>query len=247
MKKRHMTLIVLLGSTVIPAAAMAAEGTSNPMAEKPAATTPERRMAHQRKTLEQLEQALGVGKDKAYYRQALEQRGYAITAVNADDPDYLEYEIVKGRDSYEVQVSVENGVATAVDVTTNAWKAVATKKALEDKDYRSAYPTTVNPNAKAASDRQRFNAWTREKTAVEKKLGIGHTRDYYRGAVEKLGYTVTSVNDNDAGSLEMEIVKGDTSYEVDVEFDEKTRKSTAVDVSINLWETDATERAKRAR
>lgn len=70
-----MTLIVLLGSTVLPTAAMAAEGTSNPMAGKPAATTPESRMAHQRKTQEQLEQALGVGKDKAYYRQALEQRG----------------------------------------------------------------------------------------------------------------------------------------------------------------------------
>ena len=32
--------------------------------------------------------------------------------------------------------------------------------------------------------------------------------------------------------------------EVQIDFDEKTKKSTRVGVSTNMWETDATERAK---
>lgn len=59
-----------------------------------------------------------------------------------------------------------------------------------------------------------------------------------------MGYKVASVNDNEADELEMEIVKGDTSYEVQVDFDKKTMKSTKVDVSTNYWETDATEKSK---
>ena len=59
-----------------------------------------------------------------------------------------------------------------------------------------------------------------------------------------MGYQVTSVNDNEADHLEMEVVKGDTSYEVKVDFDEKTKKSTDVDVAPNIWETEATEKAK---
>src|SRR5690606_39868706 len=54
---------------------------------------------------DKIEQALGVGKDKAHYRKALEQMGYHITAVNYDKPDYLEYEIVKGKDRSEEHTS----------------------------------------------------------------------------------------------------------------------------------------------
>lgn len=244
MNMRNMTLIVLLGSAIVPVTAQAAEGPKTTMTEKPAPANKDARMTHLKQTKDQLEKALGIGKDKAHYRQTLEKLGYGITAVNADDPDYLEYEIIKGGDSYEVQVDFKNGVSTEVDVTTNLWKADATKQALKNKDYRYSYPAAVTPNAKDVSDRQRGKAWAGEKEKIEKQLGTGHERSYYRSALEKMGYKVTSVNDNDAGNLEMEVVKGDTSYEVDVEFDEKTRKSTAVDVSINLWEADATERAK---
>jgi hypothetical protein len=38
--------------------------------------------------------------------------------VNADRPDYVEYEIVKGNDTYEVQIDIDknSGKATRVDV-----------------------------------------------------------------------------------------------------------------------------------
>lgn len=81
---------------------------------------------------DKLEQALKPGQDKNYYRQQLEKMGYKITSVNYDKPDYVEYEIVKGDDSYEVQIDMENGKASKIDVATNMWKAEATEKALRE-------------------------------------------------------------------------------------------------------------------
>lgn len=53
-----------------------------------------------------------------------------------------------------------------------------------------------------------------------------------------------SGNDNDKDHLEIEIVKGDQSYEVMVDFDSATRKSTEVDVETNIWEAERTEKVK---
>jgi hypothetical protein len=170
--------------------------------------------------------------------------GYAITSINADESDYLEYEVIKNGESYEVQVDFDNGVADEIDVTTNMWKAESTERALEDKDYKYSYPTEVAKNRESFSDRARLYAWGGNKTRLEQQLGENRERSYYRPALEKMGYKVTSVNDNDEDTLELEIVKGDTSYEVEVEFDENTKRSTSVDVSTNMWETEATEQRK---
>ncbi|MDO8700525.1 MAG: hypothetical protein Q7J56_02615, partial [Deltaproteobacteria bacterium] len=50
-----------------------------------------------------LERALKSGESKDFYRRELAKMGWQITSVNYDKPDYIEYEIVKGDDSYEVQ------------------------------------------------------------------------------------------------------------------------------------------------
>ncbi|HEX9787035.1 MAG TPA: hypothetical protein VGB09_03370 [Candidatus Binatia bacterium] len=81
---------------------------------------------------EKLEQALKPGQDKNYYRQELEKMGYKVTAVNYDTADYVEYEIVKNGDSYEVQIDLKQGKASKIDVATNMWKAEATEKALKE-------------------------------------------------------------------------------------------------------------------
>jgi len=67
--------------------------------------------------------------------------GWKITSVNYDKPDYVEYEIVKGHDTYEVQMDVDKNSkkATKVDVTTNAWKTDATKQALKANDRTAAH------------------------------------------------------------------------------------------------------------
>ena len=82
---------------------------------------------------EKLEKTLKTGETKDFYRKQLEQMGYKVTSVNADRPDYVEYEIVKGNDTYEVQIDFDknSGKAAKVDVATNIWQAEATDKSLE--------------------------------------------------------------------------------------------------------------------
>ena len=87
---------------------------------------------------DKLEKALKPGESKQSYRSQLEKMGYKITSVNADKSDYVEYEIVKGTDTYEVQIDFDknSSKATKVDVTSNLWQADATDKALSQKQDR---------------------------------------------------------------------------------------------------------------
>lgn len=242
-KLARLTLAALAGCTIAGTTFAAAH--TMPAASRPAVVVDrDARMKTWTTDKDALEKALGTGKDKAFYRQTLEKAGYAITAVNRDSADALEYEIVKGGNSYEVQVNLKDGKSTKVDVTTNVWKAASTRDALRNKDYKYVYPTAVTKDADNVRDSVRAKAWAGEKDAMEKSLGIGHERAYYKTALEKMGFRITSVNESDPRNLEYEVVKGDTSYEVQVDFDANTKKSTRVGVSTNMWETDATERAK---
>lgn len=81
---------------------------------------------------DKLEQALKPGQDKNYYRQQLEKMGYKITATNYDKVDYVEYEVVKDDETFEVQIEMKQGKATEIDVATNMWQAEATERALKD-------------------------------------------------------------------------------------------------------------------
>ncbi len=60
----------------------------------------------------------------------MKKLGYQITSTNDREKDYLEYEIVKGDNSYEVQIDLENGKAKKVDVTANMWHSEATERAM---------------------------------------------------------------------------------------------------------------------
>jgi uncharacterized protein YmfQ (DUF2313 family) len=88
---------------------------------------------------DKLEQALKTGETKDFYRRELEKMGWKITSVNYDKTDYVEYEIVKGDQSYEVQIDVDKNShkATKIDVATNVWKTNATKQALKGTDRQA--------------------------------------------------------------------------------------------------------------
>jgi hypothetical protein len=88
------------------------------------------RRAGWEKGKQDLERVLKTGQDKEAYRRELEKLGWKITSVNYDKPDYVEWEIVKGDQTYEVQIDLKNNKATKVDVATNMWKAKATEEAL---------------------------------------------------------------------------------------------------------------------
>ena len=138
-----------------------------------------------RKTYEddekKLEQGLKPGQDRNAYRRELEKMGYQITSVNYDKPDYVEYEIVKGNNSYEVQ----SGKASKVDVAPNLWKTDAMKAALRGK--KSDYPQGTTANPVRYSDRDRRKAYDSEGEKLEKTLKIGETKDFYRKQLEEMG------------------------------------------------------------
>ena len=79
-----------------------------------------------------------TGEEKDFYRRQLEKMGWKVTSVNYNKPDYVEYEIVKGDTSYEVQIDIDknSNKATKVDVVTNVWKTDATKNALKQTQAR---------------------------------------------------------------------------------------------------------------
>jgi len=202
------------------------------------------RMKTAKDSEDKLEQALKTGETKDFYRRELEKMGWQITSVNYDKPDYLEYEIVKGDDSYEVQIDFDknSNKATKVDVTTNIWKTDATERALKERK-KVAYPSRTTTNAERYSDRDRMKVSKESKENLEHALKTGETKDFYRREIEKMGWKVTSVNYDKPDYVEYEIVKGDQSYEVQIDIDKNSHKATKVDVAMNAWKTDATKQA----
>jgi len=232
------------------------DATENALANRkkvvyPTRTTadPERYSDRQRMTTAKdsegkLEQALKTGESKDFYRRELEKMGWQITSVNYDKPDYLEYEIVKGDDSYEVQIDFDknSNKAIKVDVTLNAWKTDATKKALANQKMAD-YPNRTTTNPARYSDRQRMTTAKDSEAKLEQALKTGESKDFYRRELQKMGWQVTSVNYDKPDYLEYEIVKGDDSYEVQIDFDKNSNKATKVDVTLNVWKADATKKA----
>jgi uncharacterized protein YmfQ (DUF2313 family) len=202
------------------------------------------RMKTAKDSEDKLEHALKTGETKDFYRRELEKMGWQITSVNYDKPDYLEYEIVKGDDSYEVQIDFDknSNKATKVDVTTNIWKTDATEQALKDRK-KVAYPSRTTTNPERYSDRDRMKVSKESKENLEQALKTGETKDFYRRELEKMGWKVTSVNYDKPDYVEYEIVKADQSYEVQVNIDKNSHKATKVDVTMNAWKTDATKQA----
>ena len=190
-----------------------------------------------------LQQALKVGEEKAFYRRELAKMGWQVTSVNYDKPDYLEYEIVKADKTFEVQVNFDKNShkSTKVDVAWNGWQTDATKEALKDKKKIDHPKTASNP--KLFSDRDRMKSSKNDKERLEKALKTGEEKAFYRRELEKMGWQITSVNYDKPDYSEYEIVKGDKTFEVQVDFDKNSHKATKVDVTSNIWKANATENA----
>lgn len=191
---------------------------------------------------EKLEQALKVGASKADYRKLLADNGYIITAINKDTADYVEYEVVKGDHSYEVQIDLDKktGMGSKVDVDRNQWRADATVAAM--RSGKAALASKTLSNGDAYSDRAHGKVWTDQKEKLEKGLAPGKDLAFYTGELKKMGYQITSTNDREKNYVEFEIVKGRDSFEVQIDLDD-AGKARKVDVTSNLWQAEATEKA----
>ena len=189
---------------------------------------------------EMLQKQLKMGESKAYYSKALADQGFQITSVNTDKPSEVEYEIVKNGRSYELQLAFDNaGKASKADVSTNMWRTDATKAAMSGKTVAAA--TGYVKGNENYSDRARMKNWTGEKERLEKALAVGKDNKWYAAEFKKLGYQVTSVNDREKDYVEYEIVKGNETYEVQIDFNNMLGKK--VDVTTNMWQSEATEKA----
>lgn len=188
---------------------------------------------------------LKAGASKADYMKAISDAGFTITSINADKPDYLEYEVVKGTNSFEVQIDMDKktNMGTKIDVDHNLWRADATKEAI--RSGRAVAATKALPNGHAYSDRANAKKWTSEKDKLEQALGNGKDLASYKAELKKMGYQITSTNDKEKDYVEYEVVKGNDTYEVQIDLD-AAGKGKKVDVAANMWHSDATDKALAA-
>jgi len=114
---------------------------------------------------------------------------------------------------------------------------------LRDANYKHTGPLVADKDSRY-SDRRYMKGWTDEKGQLEKALPPNMKVTDYRPKLEKMGYKITSVNDREADYVEYEIVKGDHSYEVQIEVDPATKIAKKVDVATNVWDAEGTDRAK---
>src|ERR671915_455217 len=154
MKAHYLLLTAALWA---PAPLLAADK-APPRSETDSSRYTDRDMRKNWKSEEQKpEKTLKTGEDKNFYRREMEKMGYQITSVNYDKPDYLEYEIVKGNNTYEVQIDFDknSAKATKIDVAANLWRTDATKAALRGKKGESPKGTTANPDRYSDRDRRK--------------------------------------------------------------------------------------------
>lgn len=240
MKMRNTVLTIVIGGTLlsVPVTIRSA------VADDASKYSDRDRMKASQDEKDKLEHALKTGEEKDFYRRELDKMGWQITSVNYDKPDYLEYEIVKGKSSYEVQIDFDKNShkATKVDVATNVWKTDATERALRD-GKKVDYPNKTTANPSRFSDRDRMKSAKNEEDKLEQALKTGEEKDFYRRQLEKMGWKVTSVNYDKPNYVEYEIVKRDSTYEVQIDIDQNSHKATKVDVTTNAWKADATEKA----
>lgn len=190
----------------------------------------------------QLKQLLKVGSNKGDYRKILADNGYTVTSINKDTADYVEYEVVKGAHSYEVQIDLDKktSMGSKVDVDRNMWRADATKQAM--RGGKAVMATKPLNNGDVYSDRANNKAWSDQKEKLEKGLPLGKNLAFYAGELKRMGYQITSTNDKDKNYVELEIVKGGDSFELQMDLDD-AGMAKKLDVTSNMWQSESTEKA----
>lgn len=240
---RLAAVAIATGSLLSPWAAQAADGAtvlraSDRLHEKAWSQEKER-----------LEAAMPAGQPRAAYRGVIEKLGYAITAINYDEPGYLEYEVVRGDATFEIRLVFQDAAprATGVEVTTNLWRTEATEQAMRRPGLKVVYPTRTTREPARYSDRDRMDAWSGERKQIQAILGTDRPKGFYRQELEKAGYKVTAVNADRPDYLEYEVVRADNSFEVHIALDRRTQTAREVDVTSNVWKAKATGAALERR
>lgn len=104
-----------------------------------------------------LESVLSSAQTREDYPKLIKQEGFEIAAINDDKPKYVEYEIVKGSQTYEVQLEFDEGAPKAkkIDVAGNIVKDGKTKEMMRGSQSSSGSgmgttsPRTMTPDGGA--------------------------------------------------------------------------------------------------
>jgi hypothetical protein len=192
----------------------------------------------------ELQRQLQPGQPANAYRKKIEELGYQVTSVNYDEDDYLEYEVVKGDQTYEVQLDVneDTGRVEAVDIAMNVWRTEATEQALEQNRAAGRTMATAARRANPYSDRDR--ARSEQLISELEALPTGRDKQFYKNELQRRGYEITKVNTDDQDELSLEAVKQGQSVELNVSFDEDSGRSTAIDADSLWMESEATTQAR---
>ena len=176
-------------------------------------------------------------------RSRLKKADYRITAINQESDSDVEYEVVKGDHTFEVKSEITDGKLKGVEVTNNIWRADSTKRALKDANYDASDVKYDKEHAGRYSDAQYNETWSQEKAALADAMPVGKKFEDYKQILKAKGYQITSINDKDDKEVEFEVVKGDHSFEVNLERDADTKVVKEVEVSHNIWASEETEKA----
>jgi uncharacterized protein YmfQ (DUF2313 family) len=211
----------------------------------------------------ELQKNLPPGMAADAYLKKLKDLGYQVTATNYSTDDYLEYEVVKGDQTWEVQIDLNEDTrkATSIDIAQNMWQTDATEKALNRSDViaRTDDITPMTGAGSAASESRRQAAMRnnqysdRDRASTDRlineieALAVGHDKQFYKDALRKQGYEITKVNKDDTDELNLEAVKKGNSVQMNVDFDENTGRSTEVDASTLWAEAESTTRTREAQ
>jgi hypothetical protein len=203
----------------------------------------------------ELQKELAPGKASDEYRKKIGELGYQITSTNYNDPDYLEYEIVKGDQTWEVQIAVDDDThrATKVDIVTNAWKTDATDQAINNNKSRVSEAEPARAESRRAAAVRNNPYSERDRTTTDQlvkeleALPTGQDKEFYKDTLKKHGFVISRVDKDDKDELDLEAVKNGRSVKMDIDFNEDTGKSTEVDAS-SLWaESESTTQTREAQ
>jgi hypothetical protein len=219
----------------------------------------------------ELQKNLSPGMSSDAYQKKLKELGYQITATNYNNEDYVEYEVVKGDQTWEVHIDLNKDTrkATSVDIAMNVWKTDATKAALAHNppivhsDMTTGTGTARDHNEQAVhntvteSRRQmvmRNNQYSdRDRASTDQlireleAMPVGKDKQFYKDTLPKQGYEISKVNTDDTDELNLETVKGGNSVKMEIDFDEHTGRSTSIDASTLWAESEVTSRTRKAQ
>ena len=133
-------------------------------------------------------------------------------------------------------------VAQTADMNTTPSTTPGDASGFNDKPVpANAMSAGVTP-LMTMSSRARHAEFKDQKDRLEQALKAGQSRADYKNILEKNGYKISAINEDKPDFLEYEIVKGQTTYEVRLDFKDNAPKATKIDVTDNMWRADSTER-----